>query len=242
MNLEVKKLIEIQEFDKRIVKLEEEFNRIEKKEHKIVEVIKNKKIQLNTIKEEKEDIKKDIQFKTDILKETMETLKKLEVKLNSTTTEKQMKSVNMEIDIAKTNKTVLEERLETLEKELELKEKDIKELEVRYASLEKTLEDYKIKFAERREEIQKEIAEIRKEKEKLFDIIDSNLLQKYEKLNKWTKGTSVVPMRKDACYGCFIKLTPQVVTSLKETDKIIYCPNCGRILYIEEAEATDDDA
>jgi len=241
LNTDLKNLLNIQEFDKKVALLEEELDKIEKKEAKIVEVIDVKAEQLKNAKEEKEEIEKDKAFKEDLLNDTLENLKKLEVKLNSATNEKQAQAVNTEIDIAKTNKSVLEEKIVALEEDIELKEKDIKELEDRYAQLQKTLQEHKTKFNERRKQIKEEIKQIKENKENLIDNIDETLLHKYEKLNKWTKGTSIVPVRQGACYGCFMKLTPQTITNLEETDDIIFCPNCGRMLYKEEKTDSEND-
>ncbi len=239
MNPELESLLNIQELDKRVANLEEELQIIEKKEAKILEVINIKQGQLDETKSEKEEILKDKAFKEELLADTLENLKKLEVKINNVNTEKQMQAVNAEMDTAKTNKNILEEKIMSLEEEIELKDKDIKELEDRYAQLQKTLQEHKEKFDKRRAQINKEIEQIKNEKETLINEIDYQLLDKYEKLNKWTKGTSIVPVKKGACYGCFMKLTPQTVANLEETDDIILCPNCGRILYIDENSEND---
>ncbi len=240
MNRNLKNLLKVQSLDRDIARLEEEMDRIEQKEQKILEVIATKQAQLKVAQEEKEEIEKDKLFKEGLLTDTLENLKKLEVKLNSATTEKQANAVNIEIDIAKTNKNVLEEKIISLEEDIDAKEKDIKELEDRYIQLQKTLKEHKAKFDERRKEITLEIEKIKGHKDELLGDIDKELLKKYEKLNRWTKGTSIVPVRQDACYGCFMKLTPQILTLIEDTDELVYCPNCGRMLYKEEE--VDDDS
>jgi len=234
LNRDLKNLLKVQSLDRDIARLEEEMDRIEQKEQKILEVIATKQAQLKAAQEEKEEIEKDKLFKEGLLTDTLENLKKLEVKLNSATTEKQANAVNIEIDIAKTNKNVLEEKIISLEEDIDAKEKDIKELEDRYIQLQKTLKEHKAKFDERRKEITLEIEKIKGHKDELLGDIDKELLKKYEKLNRWTKGTSIVPVRQDACYGCFMKLTPQILTLIEDTDELVYCPNCGRMLYKEE--------
>ncbi len=240
MNQDLKNLLKVQELDKSIAKLEEEMDKIEQKEQKILEVIATKESQLKEAQEEKAEIEKDKRSKESILSDTIEVLKKLEIKLNSAGTEKQVNAVNIEIDIAKTNKNVLEEKILLLEEDIEAKEKDIKELQDRYEQLQKTLREHKVKFDQRRAEISEEIKAIKEHKVELLDDVNPEMLKKYEKLNKWTKGTSIVPVRQDACYGCFMKLTPQILTLLEDTDELVYCPNCGRMLYKEE-EYTDDN-
>jgi len=234
LNPDLKKLLDIQGFDKQIAELEQELRRIQQKEERIIGVVETKLSQMNDVKEEIEELNRDLQFKEELLKDTLENLNKLEVKLNSVTTEKQMQAVNTEIDIAKTNKTVLEEKIESLKEQIEQKQKGLRELEDRYEQLKKTLKDYQDRFAKRREEIHEKINEINALKEELLPTIDKKILKKYEKINRWAKGTAIVPVIKEACYGCFMKLTPQVLALLEDTDEIVYCPNCGRMLYLDE--------
>ena len=51
-------------------------------------------------------------------------------------------------------------------------------------------------------------------------------------LRRWAKNTSVVPVFKQACGGCFIRLNDRTYTEvLCDENSIITCPHCGRILY-----------
>lgn len=59
------------------------------------------------------------------------------------------------------------------------------------------------------------------------------MLSFYEKIRKWAKNTAVVPMRKQACYGCFMHINDKVFASVLRSDEITTCPHCGRILYSE---------
>ncbi len=82
MNRDLKNLLKVQSLDRDIARLEEEMDRIEQKEQKILEVIATKQAQLKAAQEEKEEIEKDKLFKEGLLTDTLENLKKLEVKLN----------------------------------------------------------------------------------------------------------------------------------------------------------------
>ena len=78
--------------------------------------------------------------------------------------------------------------------------------------------------AEREEELTNARAE-------LASKISKPLLYSYEKLKKRYKR-AIVPVKEDnTCLGCFVKL-PTSVSAIGRTDStVIYCENCGRILY-----------
>ena len=47
-------------------------------------------------------------------------------------------------------------------------------------------------------------------------------------------ASSVVPVERDACGGCFNAIPPQKQSEIKQRKKIIVCENCGRILVDDE--------
>jgi predicted nucleic acid-binding Zn-ribbon protein len=89
-------------------------------------------------------------------------------------------------------------------------------------------------------EVSAEKAEIEKIKGELFvkrEELSRNLEQKvlsfYEKIRIWAGNTAVVPVKKQACYGCYMKLNDKTYSEVIKADEICNCPHCGRILYIE---------
>ncbi|RUM75877.1 MAG: hypothetical protein DSZ11_01355, partial [Sulfurovum sp.] len=42
-----------------------------------------------------------------------------------------------------------------------------------------------------------------------------------------------VPVKKQACYGCYMKLNNSAYAELIQAEDIKTCPNCGRILHLE---------
>ena len=44
-------------------------------------------------------------------------------------------------------------------------------------------------------------------------------------------------VEKKSCTGCHVQVRPQIVVELHKGEKLVNCPGCGRILYIEEAAA-----
>lgn len=236
MNQNVYKLLEVQKFDKRISDLEKSIDSLHTKSDKIAEVLLQKKKIIDKIQSELEEAKEDRSDKKELLDDAVERLKKLDIKINEATSEKQLKAINTEIDIAKTNKTTLEEKIKSLDEYIDAKFKELSSKQEKYEQLEKAKNDYENRYLEEKKEIDDKIKIINEEKEKLFESIDHTLLDRYNQINRWAKGTSVVPVKSDACYGCFMKITPQTLVMLEETEDIVYCSNCGRILYKEKDE------
>lgn len=236
LNQDIYKLLEVQRFDKQISNLEKSIDSLHTKSNKIAGVLLQKREMIEKMQSELKEMEKDRDVKKELLNDAVERLKKLDIKINEATSEKQLKAVNTEIDIAKTNETTLKEKIKSLDERIDVKSKETLSKQQKYEQLEKARNDYENEYLREKKEIDNKIDKINKEKTKLFDSINPTLLAKYNQINRWAKGTSVVPVKSGACYGCFMKITPQAIVMLEETEDVVYCSNCGRILYKEKDE------
>ena len=57
-----------------------------------------------------------------------------------------------------------------------------------------------------------------------------------KKSKRWAKDSAVVPVKKQACYGCYMKINDKTYAEVIKAEEIINCPHCGRILYKEDEE------
>jgi predicted nucleic acid-binding Zn-ribbon protein len=56
----------------------------------------------------------------------------------------------------------------------------------------------------------------------------------YERIRKAKGGLAVVPVKRNACGGCYNAVPPQKVLELRRNNKIYTCEHCGRILVSDE--------
>jgi len=153
-------------------------------------------------------------------------------------TEKEMKALSLEEDIAKEKMTFANEEIERLQGINETKKALLDEASEKVNS-------FSSEFDETNKEVSTEKAAIEKIKGELFvkrEELSRNLEQKvlsfYEKIRIWAGNTAVVPVKKQACYGCYMKLNDKTYSEVIKGDEIVNCPHCGRILYIETETAT----
>lgn len=91
-------------------------------------------------------------------------------------------------------------------------------------------------------ELDEIIAETRSEEEtlrekakKIENIVDLKLLASFKRIHKKAKnGLAIVAIERNACGGCFNKITPQRIIDVRMRKRIITCEYCGRILIDEE--------
>lgn len=74
--------------------------------------------------------------------------------------------------------------------------------------------------------------ELEEQRRPLTTEVDSDLLQRYERIRKSGKpGRAVVPLNGDACGGCHMHERAQIVNEVMAGENIHTCQHCGRLLY-----------
>jgi len=66
--------------------------------------------------------------------------------------------------------------------------------------------------------------------------VPQKILSFYQKIRRWAGNSAVVPVKQQACYGCFMKINDKVYAEVIKSDEIVMCPSCGRILYMPDED------
>lgn len=148
-------------------------------------------------------------------------------------TEKEANALKLEEDIAKEQLDAANEEINRLDKILSSKEDFKKECNELKTKEESTLSQLSEKINAQVGELEKERAVVYERKNKLIEQMNQKILSFYQKIRKWAKNTAVVPVRKQACYGCFMKIYDKTYLAIIKGEEIVTCPHCGRILYKE---------
>jgi len=151
-------------------------------------------------------------------------------------TEREMKSLQLEEEIAKEQIAFANEEIERLEKIIEMKKEQIEVAKESLAELSQNLETVKAEVDKKLEAINKERQAVFVEKEKLLGEINQKGLAFYQKIRRWAKNTTVVPVEDQACMGCHMVIGDKVYADVIGGEEITTCPHCGRILYAKPNE------
>jgi len=170
------------------------------------------------------------------LAELSQKLEENSKKSGDVKTEREMKSLQLEEEIAKEQVTFANEEIERLEKIIELKKEQIEVAETTLVELKASLETVKADVDARLESINKERQEVFVKKEKLLSNVNQKGLAFYQKIRRWAKNTTVVPVEEQACMGCHMVIGDKVYADVIKAEEITTCPHCGRILYMKPNE------
>ncbi|OQX83110.1 MAG: hypothetical protein B6D53_03105 [Candidatus Omnitrophica bacterium 4484_49] len=227
-------LVKLQEIDSFLADLR---NEIERKPLELGELklrLEEKKKQLDVIQEDIKRIKINIKEKELELKSGEEEVKRLQSQLMQVKTNKEYKSLLMEIEGKKADNSLIEDNILDLMEEVDKKELELNKERDNFKHLEAEYSKEEARIKSEIAKIENQIKDKEKEREEVCSHLDTQLLSIYERLLKNRDGLAIVPVVNDACGGCHLSLRPQIINEIKRKDHLVTCERCSRILYLDE--------
>lgn len=236
MNQYLVQLIELSQLDKEIDAFEPQ---VEEAKYKLEAVLAKKKsldsdIENLTSEIRSEEIKKK---KNELhLQELSQKLDSSAKKSGDVKTEREMKALQLEEEIAKEQVGFANEEIERLERIIALKTSQIASAKNSLVELDESLVNVQSEVDKKLEVINQACKEVFAKKEVLVSGINQKALAFYQKIRRWAKNSTIVPVIDQACSGCHLIISDKTYADIIKADEITTCPHCGRILYIEPQE------
>lgn len=233
MNKHLEQLVKLSTFDKDIVNFDPKIKNEEEKLKTFTQVV-------NKLSENVEklyviiDDAKNKRIKNDLhLKELSDKLDEIAGKHKLAKNEKEVKALQLEEEIAKEQVNFANEEIARLDALAASKTEELDEIKAELATEEESVKELKEAIDKNIADLEKQKNSIYEEKSVLVSTVDSKVLSFYEKIKRWAHESSVVPIKKQACYGCNMKLNDRFYSEFKLSNEIMTCPHCGRIIYKE---------
>ncbi|EAH4480669.1 hypothetical protein CYA98_04980 [Campylobacter coli] len=236
MNKYLEQLVLLSKIDQEIDSFEPKMESISKTLKDAENKIAKFNVELNNLKNEIQDVENQKVQNNAHISEFSAKIKELSKKSGAVKTEKEANALKIEEDIAKEQLDAANDEIVRLDKILENKELFKKELLEERAKEEQNLDEIRVSISSQMDGLEKERMNVYTKKTKLVAEMNQKVLSFYEKIRKWAKNTAVVPVKKQACYGCFMKIYDKTYLSVIKGEEIITCPHCGRILYKEQED------
>ncbi|HEG0283481.1 TPA: zinc ribbon domain-containing protein [Campylobacter coli] len=236
MNKYLEQLVLLSKIDQEIDSFEPKMESISKTLKDAENKIAKFNVELNNLENEIQDVKNQKVQNNAHISEFSAKIKELSKKSGAVKTEKEANALKIEEDIAKEQLDAANDEIVRLDKILENKELFKKELLEERAKEEQNLDEIRVSISSQMDGLEKERMNVYTKKTKLVAEMNQKVLSFYEKIRKWAKNTAVVPVKKQACYGCFMKIYDKTYLSVIKGEEIITCPHCGRILYKEQED------
>ncbi len=233
MNKHLEELIELSKLDKSIDDFTPLIENAQKKLARRVAKRDDIARRIDEIKAVIDDANSKIASSENQIKSLNEQLALGIVKEKAVKTEKEMKALQMESELAKEKLTFANEEIERYNKVLETKERELKEASLDLNKANEELEKVSSEVSKKMTSIEEDKGKLFAKRESKIRDIDQKILSFYEKIRIWARNSAVVPVKKQACYGCYMKLNDSAYAEVIKSEDICTCHHCGRILYIE---------
>ena len=173
-------------------------------------------------------------YETDV-QINLERISKSKEKLRSVKTNKEYQSSLKEIeDLEAINSKIEDEMLEFLD-HIESTEKKLGDVKSDYSAKLEQANAEKTEILEEADQGKKELTELNARRDDISRGIESELLKKFiETKGKQVNRIAIAAVSDAVCQGCNMNIPPQMYNELHRFDSLQYCPNCQRIVYVDD--------
>ncbi|WP_419769125.1 MAG: zinc ribbon domain-containing protein [Candidatus Marinarcus sp.] len=239
MNKYLEQLVQLSKYDSKISAYEPQIENEKAKLAVFLQTAESISSSIDATHAEIDDLKSKRTKNNIHLSELKVKLDEITKKNNVVQNEKELKALQLEEEIAKEQISFANEEISRLDDLMQSKEAYVKELEDKLAQEKEEINDLQVAVDNAIEDLNKDRNNVYQERAVLLEQFDNKILTFYEKIRRWAKDKAVVPVRKQACYGCYMKINDKAYADVIKAEEIVNCPHCGRILYkeVESEEA-----
>ncbi|MBI5788762.1 MAG: hypothetical protein HZA78_07915 [Candidatus Schekmanbacteria bacterium] len=231
MKAEIKKLIELQEVDKKNVDLQKKCAQLEKEIKELQTEIDKAQTEQKTAEDRLSETQKEHRRLERESEEKDVKIGKYKTQMLNLKTNKEYQAMQGEIKQEEAAKGALEESvikaldlIEELQGKVKENKEKIKAIETNVGIQRKTKQDDLA-------QLQVQINAGLEVRTRIAGEISPRMIAEYTKLAQKRAGLAIAAVKNCTCQGCFINIPAQDYEELKVGDKIYFCSHCSRILY-----------
>jgi predicted nucleic acid-binding Zn-ribbon protein len=230
---EIKRLMDLQNLDRKLRELEESLSTIAGRVNQLREHTAKHEAELEKLSGEEQEAAASRKKLERELAEGEARLRNKRMRQNLVRNDKELQALGHEVDSLKENNQRLEGELLVLMETATPRDAQLKELREAIEKERAELVAAEKEIAGQVETVKTQLSAHRLEREKLAKQIDRPLLQRYEMIFSRRQGVAVALAKSGTCQGCMRLLPPQLYNEIQKHLQIHFCPSCQRILYYE---------
>ena len=231
---QIRKLVDLQVMDEEIFRFKRELREKPAELEALKNAFESQKIKLKGLEDKLKSIQV-IQKEWELdLKAKEEGIAKADASLSLLKTNKEYQTRLHEIETLKADKSIVEEKILLGYDEVDAARKAMEAEKAIVLQYEKD-------FNAKKSQVDDDIAVINdrlkvkeSQRARVAPEVRPDCLSRYERILKNKDGLGIVKVEGQACGGCYMHLTEQVMNELKKYEQIIACDMCARILYLAD--------
>lgn len=178
-----------------------------------------------------EDIKRIISDNEVKKKEIQDIVEKYKKQIDNVRNNREYDALSKEIEFLNLEIQLCDKKIKDFSNDIKNQKNILKDVKQEYNDKKDILSQKKKELDQIIEENRKAEEELKAQKEIIEKQIEERLIFAYNRIRRNAKnGLSVVGVERNACGGCFNRITPQRLLDIQQHSKIIVCEFCGRVL------------
>lgn len=224
-------LVKLQAIDSKLVEIQKIRGDLPEEVRDLEDELAGYETRISKYKADIDNLQQEIANNKQSIKDAEKLIKKYEEQQMNVRNNREYDAITKEVELQNLEIQISEKRIKEAHHKIDLKNKDIDETQKILDERNKDLKSKKSELDQIVSESKDEENQLMKEREKASSHIEERLLHSYNRIRLNTvNGLAVVPVKRDACGGCFNTVPPQRQGDIREKKKIIVCEHCGRIL------------
>jgi predicted nucleic acid-binding Zn-ribbon protein len=190
---------------------------------------------IGNLKSELAELEKSIVGKTNEITASQALIKKYEEQQNNVRNNREYDSLSKEVEFQTLEIELCNKKIREFTAQVAEKKEVMAEAQTALDERKRDLDGKKSELDDITRDTQKEEENLVGKSDELQTKIEDRLLTAYKRIRLNARnGLAVVPVKRDACGGCFNQIPPQRQLDIRSRKKIIVCEYCGRILVDDE--------
>ncbi|MBF0606949.1 MAG: C4-type zinc ribbon domain-containing protein [Candidatus Magnetobacterium sp. LHC-1] len=234
-------LKDIQVLDTEILRLKTRTQNLPRELNTFDQSYKEVKVDFDRLKAELDaTAKKRSEFER-LVAEKVDRIKKLKEKTNDIKTNKEYQSRLKEVEQVEREKRTIEDEILLLMERADVTEKALKSAQNRLNIETGKIEEKRTAVTKEVQIVEKELQTLTAKRDDLIKHLNKPVYDKYMYLLQRKNSLAVVKADKEVCLGCYMNIPPQLFVEVMRNDRIITCPQCGRIMYYDDGKELEQE-
>ncbi|RAU83260.1 zinc ribbon domain-containing protein [Pontibacter arcticus] len=193
--------------------------------------IEGYEVRVRKFDDEVANLNESIVQRKQAIKDAEVLIRKYEEQQTNVRNNREYDAITKEVELQKLEIQIAEKKIREAIYQIEQKNTDIEGTKHKLEERRKDLENKKQELNQIVSESEEEETALEKDREAASGQIEERLVSAYNRIRKNVRnGLAVVPVKRDACGGCFNTVPPQRQADIAAQKKVIVCEHCGRIL------------
>jgi uncharacterized protein len=232
MLAEIEQLLLVQDHDTKIKALQQELHSLPLEKKRVEQVIQERTTALEQIRQrakETEVARKKLELDAGTRREQIGRYKTQQFQ---TRKNDEFQALSQEIARLENEISRIEDQEIDLMEQAEATSREIQSAEAKFKTEQAQSQQQLAALSRKGELLNKELEETTAARARAVDqVANRELLERYERLFVSKDSSAIVPVEHEVCMGCHMKNTTTNVHRAKLGREVVYCEQCGRILY-----------